>query len=474
MENFDNFDDLVKRKLDGMEFPFEQANWEKASEMIEANRPAKRTNGALLIAASIIGSAIIISSAYIYVNTRNTSDTKELAQNTTSVESGDLSNKSFTTEQISKTNTGSQTTELTKTNAQLTTVSKTNENTYSATQNSNTYSSKNTVERNSTNNSTNRTNSIESGSIENKTSTSDAMIGKEENAKFKNTNTNAPSSSQNNTSENTATANTTKDQSSLNTVKADIDATDNKETIIKTELPAVTATTQITTLQPDTAKGAISQNDYVKTKHHEMTLEAGAVNSFGWMVNNTRNGNSINPFGGVNYIYHFNPKSAFLIGAQYNSLSNLTESNVSYSVTSYDFGVNNDVTTYKIVGLHFLVAPVKYVHTINNLNSISLGMNLTYLLNTKNRIENYKAIESNVITTESHMDKGYGHGVTTNYNAQLALSYNHKFSKNIAMNVELNRSMRNIFNEYSFFSAKCSGNKPYALKLSLTYSLFTK
>lgn len=500
MKNFDNFDDLVKRKLDGMEFPFEEKNWEKASQMIDATRPVKKPNGALWIAASIISSAIIMSAVYYFVSSSNSSTQKQevsqLTERTDDLNS--VSNEQSTTEKSSsivsertpqtsqnsfaekEVTQVSENTNLANSAKQLNTITK-----ISNSPNASTAVTKTSGEK------TVKVNNLVSGNVvENTTKTktssktSSALIGAEENAKYKSIGANKSIAS---TEKNTVSKNnsvyqplesfapkteTTSEETTISVTNETNEGGTQPATAIEAKNTITIPTTQA--LQPDTATHAVTQNDYVKTKHHELNAEVGVVNSFGWMVNDKRNGNSLSPLAGLNYFYHFNAKSTVMIGAQYNSLSNLTESNVSYSITSYDFGVNNDVTNYKITGLHYLAAPIKYIHSINKQNAFGIGMNVTYLLNTKNRIENYKTIESNVITTEGRADKGYGRDVTTNINAQLAISYHRKLAKNIGLNVELNRSVKNIFTDYNFFNSKNVSNKPYALKLSLTYSLFTK
>lgn len=498
MKNFDNFDDLVKRKLDGMEFPFEEKNWEKASQMIEATRPVKKPNGALWIAASIISSAIIVSAVYYFVaNTHSSTQKQEVSQLTEGV--SDLnpgSNEEVSTQKSSSTEL-EQTTQAPRNNSAEKEVSPVTANISLA--NNNNQSTSNTKVSDPTDGSTavtktsaekavKESNTYASNIAANNTKSSSkiasSLIGAEENAKYKSNGANKI----NTTTEKSTVSKTNSVYQPLESFTSKTETTLAEPSIAKanetSEVPTQATTSMVTkneltvsaaqSLQPDTASHAIALTDYVKTKHHELNAEVGVVNSFGWMVNDKRNGNSLSPLAGLNYFYHFNPKSTVMIGAQYNSLSNLTESNVSYSITSYDFGVNNDVTTYKITGLHYLAAPIKYIHSFNKQNAFGIGMNVTYLLNTKNRIENYKTIESNVITTESKTDKGYGRDVTTNINAQLAISYHRKLAKNIGLNVELNRSVKNIFSDYNFFHSKNVSNKPYALKLSLTYSLFTK
>lgn len=58
MNNFDNFDDLVKKKMDGMEFPFSEENWQKAAQMIDASRHVAKKSVFKTIAIALIGISI--------------------------------------------------------------------------------------------------------------------------------------------------------------------------------------------------------------------------------------------------------------------------------------------------------------------------------------------------------------------------------------------------------------------------------
>src|ERR1041385_8964512 len=80
MKKFDNFDETVKNKMDGMNFSFSEANWEKMSQVLDATRPAKKPFGKLpLISAIVVGTALIIGSAWYMIT--DSSNTKAVAQN---------------------------------------------------------------------------------------------------------------------------------------------------------------------------------------------------------------------------------------------------------------------------------------------------------------------------------------------------------------------------------------------------------
>lgn len=486
-KNFDNFDDLMKDKLDGMEFPFNEANWEKASQMIDASRPAKKPYGSLLIASSIvITGALIISSIYYFggklSNTSSTEVAQQIEQKTISVSNELNSNEVVTNSKQSNNSIENSTSSSNESSS----INSSSENNSTAINNSNSVKTFETTNSTNTKIKTNsNTNSSNSGVVSaiaknnsgsktnsektiGKTTASNALpVGATEGARQKGQSNEAISSTDTNADQKTVASNT-EVKESLNDPET---ATEKKE-------GAIAQTTATNTAAPDTSNGTNSsftkKKDYVRTKHHSVFVEAGAINSFGWAVNNVRNGNNIAPFAGINYMYNFDSRSSVLVGLQYNTLSNLSESKVSFSVTSYEFGMKNDITTYKITNLHYATIPMKYMRKFNSNHAFGVGLNASYLLSIQNQIESTKHIESNIDETTIKKDVGYGYDQLSRFNAQFALSYHYQISKKIGFNAELNQNLTNVINDYQFFGVKSKNSRPAAVKLSLTYTLLNK
>lgn len=501
MKNFDNFDDLIKKKMDGMDFPFNESNWEKASQMLDASRPSKKPLGKFWITTSVIGGCLLIVgiTALLWMNQ---SDDNKIVSSSTSQKSTNEhhENKAPGIEQLNTT-----TSENTNT-SDINTLAEPTENS-TITDVKNTDGIANQIKptrsqkaqqiaslpiqkpiassvnepKQTLNEEAKANNTTLETPVDHVSESNQALVGSVENAKLKDKEANE----RKNVIENTSKTNTSvyKPLESFSTAAINPNNNNTDQSALENNIPTnansaakqdSVATAAVTPLQPDTTTNDAKRKDYVKTKHHEITIEGGVMNSFGWKVNNIRNGNNLSPIGGINYLYHFDHRSALSVGLQYNSLSNLTESNVSYSVTSYDFGVNNDVTTYKVIGLQYLVMPVRYIYHINKDNSLGVGVNGMYLMNIKNKIESFTAVENNVKNTSIVSDNGYGYNVVNNYNAQIAINYQRKLSKQLGFNIEVNRNLMNVFNNYTFFGSECRTSKPITAKISLTYTLLRK
>lgn len=514
MKNFDNFDESVKNKLDETNFQFSEANWEKMSQMLDASRPAKKSFGNVpLISSIVIGTALLISSAWYF--TTQASDSNEVAQkpseqvgnNTTvsvnAINNSNTANTTLTSDnsKASQTSNNSNTNlEVIKTNNRNLVNTEKNEltpkNESSAIVNSSS-TKKNGASKKSNTTPVNEFVTSSKGSSEvslTKTETSEAgsqeIIGEAEGAHVK--------SEANSTDNNAARTDVTKannnakgnikpelgdiaqQQANLQAAGDDrnISASDPEETDL-IALPSTTTTLGKTedAIAAANLKTAIEDKkikEYVRVKHHTMTIEGGVSNSFGWKVNSTRNGNNISPILGVNYMYNIDSRSSLLVGLQYNGLSNLGEAKANFSITTYGFGVNNDVTTYKLSDLHYAVMPLKFVYKLNKNNAFGVGFNMMYLMNTRTEIINTVSLESNVTTSNSRYEYGYGYDQLNKLNGQLALNYNYSISKTLGLNLEVNKSLGNVVKDYKYFGVKNQNSAPAAVKLSLTYTLFNK
>lgn len=461
--NINEFDDLMKDKLEEKEFSFSESNWEKAAKLIDASRPAKKPLGGMFWSVIIVGTLGILVGGIYFFGTSNESN-------------GNMANVEVNKEKTNVKVYGNSTlTNETKEASEINLVKKENE--LFAENNSESKESNNTVK-----------NDEVAGTAEKAKMTEDVSNMVNKMVKEMKPITTTRFSSMNSKTDYAVNKNESFSEKSNTVVTEDAmenipDANLNAQVNLIPDYIQPISINQLSgsnenipdaNFISDYNSLEMLNKDYVKLKRHTLNIEAGAINSLGWKVNNKRNGNSLTPLFGFNYIYNFTAKSAMLIGAQYNSLSNITESNVSFSITSFGFDASSNITTYKITELQYLTVPVKYIHKLAKNSFIGAGVNLTYLLNTKNRIEVYSKEDNYTRQVNTYNDNGFGRDITENYNAQLALSYSHKFNKHLGMNVEVNKNLRNVFTDYSAFSLSKVSNKPTSIKISLTYMLFNK
>ncbi len=485
MKKFDNFDESVKNKMDGMNFSFNEANWEKMSQVLDATRPAKKPFGKLpLISSIVVGSALVVGSVWYMMN--NSTDTKEVAQTT-----------AVTSNNVATVISDNANASLTSNNANNSTPSNSNENNVIVTDNSENANSsiiaskeevtiknvsKNSVVATSSEKknraSKKSNNSVPVNSFASNSNDSKAIANNDaENAKeIESANSQVPVA--------TIENNHMKDGKDEKAVEQTTAGNEEKNVVVEdaelVSLPSVTTNlgqTAETIAAANLVTSTLEEKkawEYVRVKHHTMTIEGGAINSFGWKVNQTRNGNNISPVLGINYMYNIDSRHSLLVGLQYNSLANLGEAQANFSITTYGFGINNDVTNYKLSDVHYAVMPMKYIYRIDKNNALVFGANAMYLVNARTQITNTEFTESNVSSNDSRYEFGYGFEQLNRFNAQLAVSYHHSISTKLAINVELNKSLMNVVKDYNYYGAKSRNSAPAAVKLSLTYTLFNK
>lgn len=473
---FDSFDDIVKRKMDNAEFAFNESNWAKAAEMIDASREpvmpvaVSKTKYYVLGGGIAAGIILLLGSVYFFNNFKIISN-DELAQLTSQSHIvNNISNKNDSKEVIQQiknndSNTSESTIEenlvpkvKTNSNSNLEKTEGNNRNKKSNTNSSdrnNFYSSAFKTEQSNKSVSTSNKNSI----VENNYNTDASEVSTKE---IKSNEVVKVEPSVNSSS---------KEQTELERTNENVlNAT---EEINSSEIVDIN---NLNISQPDTSNSSdfIIPKDYVRINHHEFVAELGAVNSFGWKVNSVRNGNNVSPIAGIKYRYHFNSRNAVSIGASYFYLSNLSEASREFGETTYKFGSTNKITNISINELQYLSLPMAYERNIGSKNKLGIGLNFICLMNIRNKVEIYNETDNNISLVDSYMDKGYGYNQLTNYNAQIKLFYSRKITNNLSLYFEANKAIRNTFHDYNYFNVTNKSNRPLSLSIGLAYKFISR
>ena len=212
--------------------------------------------------------------------------------------------------------------------------------------------------------------------------------------------------------------------------------------------------------EPVTKKENVKQATFI-------SVDAGTNYSFGWANNSTKEANGFNAIAGLSVTHYFTAKWSILIGLQYNSLAHLNYSSFTSSTTQYDFGFNTSSTTITPKMLHYIAVPIKLQHHFNEKNSLSLGFNLLYLVNTSSNVDSYTqnslGSAKHIITTKA----GYMDGFST-LDIQPALAYRRRIYKNLDISAEAYYGLIDIKNNATFGIHKTETNS--GLKLTLSYN----
>ncbi|HRD37872.1 MAG TPA: hypothetical protein PLC65_04510, partial [Bacteroidia bacterium] len=443
------FESKLKQKLDNAEFPFDEQNWEKARAMIDASRSNNRPKWIFFLS----GIALVVSLGVIYYTQSGSSQNEQpllalndVRNNENKLHPSDMQTVNPATSEVESNSTTENISDLNNTHSNKnkaqsnnsTTVEKnkkpiggtstsndyyTNENSNKANSNLNpSNESANTTSSNS--NSSNSANQGSGSSSPNGTS-----VGKESAETIKLAKSEKPKSTtqteipvilgsnlsvtnKNNTvvnsenkginsnregnlkSEGTAvTTNSTSGNDSK--VTDSLAAVVTKNVIETSSVIADTNNTQAPVLAK--ADSASTSNDLnlsssVKPKIRPKFLfaEAGATYLFGWNVNGSHEANGFNAVAGINYQQYISPKVSLTAGLQYNSIGHLSNSTYTASTTEYDFGVQRDVTAIKYIRVHYISVPIKLGVDLGKKNTLGIGANTGFLLNSDSQTEKYR------------------------------------------------------------------------------------
>ena len=221
-------------------------------------------------------------------------------------------------------------------------------------------------------------------------------------------------------------------------------------------------------VKPATKDSMVNKFSLKNNQGFVYSIDAGANYTLGWTNNSTKEANGFNGIFGISVMHFFNANWSTLLGVQYNSLSHLSYSNYTSSNTQFGFGYNTASTTVTPKMLYYMAIPIKLQYWFNSKNSLSVGANVLYLINTSSTVDTYSQTD---FTTSNHTTKtksGYMDGFST-WDIQPALAYRRYLLKHFFINAEMYYGLMDIKNNSFFGVNKAEHNSGF--KLTLSYIL---
>ncbi|MBI2721393.1 MAG: PorT family protein [Bacteroidetes bacterium] len=215
----------------------------------------------------------------------------------------------------------------------------------------------------------------------------------------------------------------------------------------------------------------IYDEDYYKTKKrklHYFEAEAGTAYMFGWNNPKGTDAKGFNAYAGLNYGFLIKKHFSASIGAQVYNIGNVTKPFFTASDVSYDFGSNGTFTTVTTNSLIYFSLPVKINYAINKRNSIGIGVNTAFLFNGKNTIETYNMADGVKSNVKQIHNTGFYEGTNTT-NVMLTASYSRAVSSRIKLNTELVFGLSDI---YKNTESNVTFENSKGIRIGLQYILF--
>lgn len=485
----ENFDDLLKSKLDESEFAFNEANWDKAEMLIiQAEKKRKRRIiGFIFFIGMLLGVCVMIP----FTNSKNDAEKKDLSVKKKEIKisskiEGEVRPKNKL-ENTTKINKVTEDTKTIKENEQFVSLSKnaTPEN-ISKEVNSKKEEATNTHPYSSEKQKSNSTEVIFAETKKNRATKINDQKGRREGNKNNNTqsiikkNQEAGITAINNNKKEIETVkteevkNTVSSKNEKPNVVATISDSTKHSIIVNDSLKkdsTILAKDSIAKTKADSIKPVVKDETKIFKKTTLFSIDAGANYAFGWTNNTTKEANGFNAVVGVSVTHQFVKKWSILVGVQYNSLAHLSYSNFTSNNLQFDLGYNQTKTIITPTILYYIAVPIKLQYHFNEKNSLSIGVNTLYLLNTNSKVETYTQSTFGAPVYSVSTKKGYMDGFST-WDLQPALAYRRKIIKCLSINAEVYYGLMDLKNNAVFGFVKSEHNSGF--KLTLSYNFLYK
>ncbi len=181
------------------------------------------------------------------------------------------------------------------------------------------------------------------------------------------------------------------------------------------------------------------------------------------------NGFSFSPIQGLEVSKGITSRLEIGTGAYYTYLS-LKLDNIKTIVThiNYDFGYQSDVTEIKTNQLHYVVIPVYAKYNVNDKNTFIAGANLFALFTASNSYNTYSESYGQKTNLTSKKASGYANGIN-NYDIGILLGYKRKLFGNLGAALYFNYGLMDIKKNAYYNQNKFDRN--VSTQFMLTYKL---
>ena len=260
------------------------------------------------------------------------------------------------------------------------------------------------------------------------------------------------------------------DKSNTSEQKADVPT--ESPTVAQIPAPAKKDSVPVakTTPPADSTKVALP-TPTVSLLRNFFNIEGGVAYLNGWKNPDSRDAQGFNGVLGVNFYSLIATKFYFGLGVQYNSVRNLAYSQKTSKFTRYRLGEESEVTIITPQTMHYLTVPFKLNYQFSTKNAFGIGCNVGYLLNVVSKVDRYTESMNGIENMETYTTSGYTEGFRL-FDTQMNLFYRRQVFGALWANAEFFVGLNDTKNNVFFKSNAMERNT--GLKLTLSYNLYTK
>ena len=200
---------------------------------------------------------------------------------------------------------------------------------------------------------------------------------------------------------------------------------------------------------------------------------AGGTNYFyGFSFSDTAAvGNSFGPFGGLGIKHDFTKSIGITSGIFYNSLAHVVSTPLVFGIKSKDLGYVTKRVDIKTNTMHYLFVPLWMELKVKTKNEFSIGMNIHYLLSTTSKVARYDESYGAQQGRTEKKEYGYMDGFYR-FDIGIACGYSRKFGNRFGTSLLFNYGLKDIKRNDNFNSSLMDRN--YSAQLFLTYDIIKK
>ncbi len=219
----------------------------------------------------------------------------------------------------------------------------------------------------------------------------------------------------------------------------------------------------------------IKDEDYYNqgklAKKHYLNVDLGAAYLFGWDKNQTKDGKGLDYYAGFNYGRYINRKFSVSAGIQVYNVSNINQPYYSAAHKEYGFGSTTIYTVVTATDLLFASVPLKLNYAVNEYNTLGLGVNVGYLLGANSGVQQYYMRDNEKIMLTPSAKTTQIYDGTQSFNFMITAAYTLRLNNRVAIKAEYLRGLTDLFKNSGTLgvSEKTSG-----LRFGLQYTLFDK
>lgn len=182
-----------------------------------------------------------------------------------------------------------------------------------------------------------------------------------------------------------------------------------------------------------------------RPKKYFVNAEAGTLFNFGWQAaNGVTDGRGLNWYGGINYAHYLTKKTAAGIGIQLFNLANTNQPFYKTEGRQYSFYSITTGTTLTSINLTFLALPFKFYYIPDKHQQLGLGLTPIALLRANTEQLTYTQNQDINSVTNTSKVKGIYENVNQ-YSLLGSLFYKYNINKTIAISAKYNYGFSDLF-----------------------------